>query len=229
MERKSLTNNFTLLSMYKKKYLDSLLAYDMLAAVISSGIYDLEKNNIIKIADGNEKKTNDKKIDIISVLPEELNYLNQLYTAIEDSKNKTIHEVALQFVEDLFTHKYENYSKDIVENLIMNKVIEEKKKKGLLGIEKSIYSFAEEKIENLINSLHDELLDGKGTDEELLLLAHLLDKTGSLVEYFSKDEVKKIKENIKKYMNQASVVLETLTVINQIFLYIIALRNTATT
>lgn len=223
--KQSVVKQYVFLANAKDINLNSIVALDNYMAVLSAGIYELEKHQVIDISELNSKLKNidvklaqNMKIVIKKELPSELKYLRILYRAIECLEQKTIFNLVKVMTYDQGTNNSNHYIQDIMEQLVEDGVSIKGEKKGLFGKHSNIY-----KSDNtVIESLKGKLANNFNDDENAVILAFLLEKTNMLSMYYDKEEVKRIKENLNSVKLAQGSVTNMMNMMDNILLILFA-------
>lgn len=208
------TSQFLLLSINKGINPDSFYNQDMIVSLITLGIYELKKENIIKLNYCKSKDINnsmkdrfsqDIDISIVNTLLPKLQHLKVLYEIINKSTKKTITDILSIFFIDFSENYFEKYSNDIKNVLTSNSYMMEQKKRGLFGIEKSSFKINDSMfdklkhdLDNIIYSISVDNYHDLDTDYENSILLILLVRTDLYYYYYSNKECKIIKEKVDK-------------------------------
>jgi hypothetical protein len=147
---------------------------------------------------------------------DEAPYLKPLYEIIVSLKkpkdSKGVAEVyALGFGQKPFDELFSALGV----SLVQSGRADEFKKKGLLK-EKTRYTPKEEAFKSIIEKIRAEFLESETITAETLSLTVMLDKSGLIRKYFSKDDAKAIKKRVKEAPKSDEYVLakETLDYID---------------
>ncbi|QSX06908.1 hypothetical protein JYG23_05535 [Sedimentibacter sp. zth1] len=223
----AITNQFLLLSINKERNPDSLFNQATIVALMSLGLYELEKNKVIEVLNGDGDKS-DLAFSIIKPLPDNLKYLSIIYQVLLDSKKKTVAEVTSMFFLNFKKQYFDNFSKNLISDLVNEGVLQEYKKAGMFGIEKSKFKVNQASVEEIISKIKSNVFEEKVKDYDMIILARLLDKTDLIYQYFPNKECKIIKEKVTNAMENSDniVVLRTLKTIDNLFCIILAIITT---
>ena len=158
-----------------------------MVCLIVAGLLELELDGCILIAD--------KKVTSKMKPSRDKAYLKPLYAYICEKEpvkvNKVVNEFYMTFTGKLFTELL-----DGVMDALRAQGLTEKVQSGFFGNKESLAP--SEKAENMVvDALRKELLADAPVDETTAALVILLDKGGCLKEYFSKEEMKAMKEELK--------------------------------
>ncbi|MDS0525674.1 GPP34 family phosphoprotein [Clostridium sp. SHJSY1] len=191
---KSVTKQYALLVMNKRFNINSFLVRDFLVATIAAGLFELEKNKVLKV----EYSKNNITFSIQKKLPDKLNYLSEIYNVILDCHEKTLYDVIKLFNMESNRRYSENYVQGLTHSMVKSGVLSETKKNKLFGKEKTSYVVNKETVNEIIKYIRETFLYDKSDDEECCILSILLNRTGLLKSYFGKDEADIIVNKIKK-------------------------------
>ncbi|MEE0511381.1 MAG: GPP34 family phosphoprotein [Peptococcaceae bacterium] len=165
----------------------STLDQNKMVCLIVAGLLELELDNCIviddKIITSKEKPARDKV------------YLKPLYAYICDKEpvkvSKVVNEFYMTFTDKLFTELL-----DGVMDALRAQGLTEKVQSGFFGNKESLAP--SEKAEKMVvTALREQLLADAPVDETTAALVILLDKGGCLKAFFSKEEMKAMKERLK--------------------------------
>lgn len=165
----------------------STLDQNKMVCLIVAGLLELELDNCIviddKIITSKEKPARDKA------------YLKPLYAYICDKEpvkvSKVVNEFYMTFTGKLFTELL-----DGVMDALRAQGLTEKVQSGFFGNKESLAP--SEKAEKMVvTALREQLLADAPVDETTAALVILLDKGGCLKAFFSKEEMKAMKERLK--------------------------------
>lgn len=165
----------------------STLDQNKMVCLIVAGLLELELDNCIviddKIITSKEKPARDKA------------YLKLLYAYICDKEpvkvSKVVNEFYMTFTGKLFTELL-----DGVMDALRAQGLTEKVQSGFFGNKESLAP--SEKAEKMVvTALREQLLADAPVDETTAALVILLDKGGCLKAFFSKEEMKAMKERLK--------------------------------
>lgn len=224
----SLVCQYVLLSIYKKKLLMNTLDMNNFGAILSLGLYELKKNDVIE-------ETYDGKIikklifSLKSDLPEDLSYLNQIYEAINGADKKTINDIILAFYINQSGGRYSQLINDITEYLLKKGYLVEETKKGFLNKTKKVLKANEECVVNTL----DNIVAGISQEtvmEDIIVFAEVLRKSGLLYSCFTKEQIKAINQKLNNEKNKTldENVYNTLKAIDIIYAIIVSFLTTST-
>lgn len=217
---KSLVNQYLLLSVSKGKGPDSFFSTEIMAMIVTLGLYELEKNEIIKITTEKQNAT----IAIKSELTEDLQYLEHLYKAIVDSEKKNLLDLFRILVLDIKGKYYDRLSRDLIEKLKSEGALKEELSKSIFGIEKRQYIANGDIVDETLRKVKSEIFNENSNDVEILILSKILVKTGLIYELYNKNDYKSIKERIKDLeKNIDPNVLYILNYIDELYAFIAAI------
>lgn len=209
----SLVKEFVLLNIAKEIDICSIIAMNSFLGTVAAGVFELEKSEIISVEEVKSDfagLNKDIKFVIKNELPQRLYYLETLYKVMSTLEKQTMIEVLKAFHFDIKTNASANFVHDILNSLVKDSTIQESRKKGFLGREKSIYktdsSVIEKRMENLFTSLKNQTI----TEQDLILL-YLLMKSDLLKAFYTGKETTFIQEQIETLMavdNSATSVMK---------------------
>lgn len=191
---------------------------DFLITSIVAGLLELKEEGIIK--DETVEEGNNILISIEKDLPNELDYLKQLYNAILVSKNKTLYEIVELFISNAHDCNCEKYSGNLVKSLIKDGMILGGKQERLGTESKVEQVINKDRMEQFIKYIREVFFEENDYNEEVFIIAKLLQKTGMLREYFTEKEestiIRKLENVVEEFGD--STLSERLKLIDKILL-----------
>ncbi len=218
----SVTGQFVLLAINQNKYPNILIDYDLLGGTFSLGLYELVKHEVLEILP-DEKQRDDIKLSVKRNLPVELKHLSQLYEAVKFSEKKTISDIIYTFSFTISSHYYNQCLDDITLYLTEQGELQQDTKKGFFNREKVVLNVTDEKVKMIVEGIRHNIT-AEASDIDRVVLAKVLQKTGLLNIYFSKEENKTLKQEIDNVLTNSSepIVRATLEVMDDILGIILA-------
>ena len=157
------------------------------ACLIVSGILEMQLEKCISLTD--------KKVSICAELPEHIAYLKPLYDVINQGKPVKAEKIVETYTITFTNKKLYELTDTLMDSLKQADVVEPVKA-GLLG-NKDSYVPKKEVITRIIEKIRSELLEDGEISGEVIALTALMEKSGSLKDYFSNYEQKELKKKIE--------------------------------
>lgn len=157
------------------------------ACLIVSGILEMQLEKCISLTD--------KKVSICAELPEHIAYLKPLYDVINQGKPVKAEKIVETYTITFTNKKLYELTDTLMDSLKQADVVEPVKA-GLLG-NKDSYVPKKEVITRIIEKIRSELLEDGEISGDVIALTALMEKSGSLKDYFSNYEQKELKKKIE--------------------------------
>lgn len=186
MKDLSITQEYMICTANKKGVLSSS-NQKAIACLIVGGLLEMQLENCISI--------NDKKIHVCAPLPDNMSYLNPLYQIVNQGKPIKAEKVVETYTVAFTNKKLYELEDALIESLKEADVVEPVKT-GIFG-NKDSYAPKKEIITGIIEKIRAELLEDGEISEDVIALTALMDKAGSLKDYFSKYKQKELKNKIE--------------------------------
>ena len=175
---------------------------------VAGALIELKLSNCVSIEN--------KKVSIIGELPEKNNYLKPLYEYIKEKENVKVDKLATDYLCS-FTDKKTNELIELIGKSLKELGIAHEEQVGVLS-KSNVYVAENETIKQAINKIKSELLENEDITEENAVIYMLLEKSKLLKEYFSKFELKELKEKMKNIIKNENY--KTIKVIKEVTDYI---------
>lgn len=189
MRKLSITQKYTLCALAKEVKQPFLFYHGKHAAcIVVTSIIELINKGVV---------AKDEK-DILSIakpLPEDLCELKSLYDDIANSSPASLNKWLKDYIGGFSRKKIRPLIDDIILNLVDEEYLELQIDKGFLK-STLIYSTDVHLIDSIKRKIHTQLLQSNLITEETALLSTLLTYSGVLKNYFPREDVEKIKENM---------------------------------
>lgn len=222
----SVTCKFVLLAINKGNYLDTIMDYGLFGGTFSLGLYELEKNGVLEITHDDSWK-DDILLSLKGKLPENLKYLSQLYEVVNSSAKKTISDIFYTLCFDITGKFNKQYLADIVSHLTEQGDLNQEIKTGFLKKERTVFSAVEERVKKIIENIRWNI-SAEDKNCDMIVLSKVLQKTGLLNHYFSKEESNRIKNELDHEINKSSgdIINNTIKAMDSMFGIIMAAIST---
>lgn len=186
MEKLSIMQQYVVCAVNEKGKISSLDQKRMICLIVA-GLLELQMDECIVIA---EKKISSKK------KPErEKRYLKPLYEYICEKEPVKVDKVVNEFYMSLTGKPFAELLDGVMASL-RAQGLTEKVPSGIFGNKENLAP-TEKAVDAVVKNLRAELLAEEPVTGETAALVLLLDKGGCLKEYFSKDEMKAMKDELK--------------------------------
>lgn len=182
----TITQEYLMLTTNEKGKMSLLNGTEAKAGVVVAGMMDLLVADVIKIEQ--------KKVEVMGELPEELCFLSQFYGYLQEKKRsvaKVVEDYCLSVTDSKINQLIIDTGKALVD---CGAVAEEKG--GLLG-NKNLFIPSEGCKAELIDGLKTEVMKKEALTPHDTVLVCLLKETKSLKQYFSKHESGILQEKLK--------------------------------
>ncbi|MDO4711978.1 MAG: GPP34 family phosphoprotein, partial [Peptostreptococcaceae bacterium] len=182
------------------------------ALLVGAALSELLSAGVVRVDDKGSK------IYVEKELGEELAHLEGVYRYL-NKKQRTIDQLAadycISFTDDLYDDLLDPVCKDLVTAEYV-----ECRPRGILGNKRS-YIPKPEILEEVRSQILPEKLEA--ADEKQMTLAFLLDKANRLKKLFDKDEVKAIREQIKKQNADHAAIQKIVTFLDELMIVLATL------
>ena len=176
------------LCILKKNGKISSLEMEKTTCLAASAVVELLMDDVLAL-DG-------KKLSVQTPLPEEKNYLRQVYDVVV-KKQPVKFESVVEYFSFNFTDKYINgLVEDLGESLVKLGCVQ--KEKGGFMNGKTLYIPNAADVDCIVQNIRAELLEDGDISEDIVVLTALLNKSKDLQRYFSSYE----KQALKKRMDE---------------------------
>ena len=207
MEKLNLSQFYYLLAVNPKGKVSSF-NIEKRMCFVAGALIELKLLNCVSIEN--------KKVSIIGELPEKNNYLKPLYEYIKEKETLKIDKLATDYLCS-FTDKKTNELIELIGKSLKELGITHEEQIGVLS-KSNVYVAENETIKQAINEIKSELLENEDITEENAVIYMLLEKSKLLKEYFSKFELKELKEKMKTIIKNENY--KTIKVIKEVTDYI---------
>jgi hypothetical protein len=164
---------------------------EKMVCFLAAGILELQLEGCISV--------NANKVDIISTLPADRQYLKSLYDFIEQKRPVKMNKIAEAYHISLTNKRFRELMEAVGGSLVGLGLAEEKKA-GLTG-NKKCYIPSTEAIRSVVELLRAELLEDGEITEDTAVLVILLEKGKCLKPYFSQFEQREIKKKLHEIVS----------------------------
>lgn len=213
MERKTLTQEYLILTTNDKGKLPMTNSTETKAGLVAAGIMDLLLEGIIKIEG--------KKVEVVGPLPDSLGHLDGLYAYLAD-RSRSVTKVIEDYCMSFSSSRINQLLADTGNSLRVAGAAAEGKG-GLFGNREL---FVPEKTykEALIEALKAAAIQAESLSLHDAALASLLKETRNLKPYFSRHENDRMKEKLKAIKNQqdSKIIREMVGYIDDIMAVMVA-------
>ncbi|KAF1305523.1 GPP34 family phosphoprotein [Enterococcus saccharolyticus] len=179
-----LAEEYFLLTLPKKGQY-SMGNYRLAMGLVAAGLSDLCFHEVITLEN--------KKLVIMQDLPEELQALNPLYTAIKNLKKASVKKLTEYYASTLSNKRLHVLESAIGKSLVEKRLIEQDTKDR--------YSVNSVQRKQVIQMIRQEI-DSQDISNETMVLLSLLEASKQLKQYFSKVEMVEMKQLIKELRKQ---------------------------
>lgn len=186
MENLSVMQQYTICAVNDKGKI-STFDQNKMICLIAAGLLELELDGCITIAE--------KKIESKAKPAREKGYLQPLYAYICEKEPVKVDKVINEFYMTLTGKPFTELLDGVMDSL-RAQGLTEKVQSGLFGSKESLAP-TEKAVDAVVKNLRAELLADAPVTGDAAALVLLLDKGGCLKEYFSKDEMKAMKDELK--------------------------------
>ena len=156
--------------------------------LIMSGILEMQLANCVFIEG--------KKLSVSGPLPEQMEYLRPLYQEMDRGKPIKIQKIVEAYLVTFTSKKLQALVEAVLSRLEEEKAVIPVKA-GILGKQQG-YIPEKEAVEDVISGIRAGLLEDEAPSEDVAAVAMLLDETGSLKKYVTRQEQKELKARIKQ-------------------------------
>lgn len=194
MKDLTITQQYMICALNEKGKMSEILGVEKIVCFVASGLLEMKLEGCIAMEN--------KKVCVISELPEKLTHLKPLYDYINRYRSvkseKIIEEYTYTFTDKRFFELVDSVGKSLTEiNLA------EEKEKGILG-KRKYYIPTKEAVHYVIDMIRSELLEEGEITEDIVLLTILLAKGKIIKKYFSEYEQKEMKLRLNELLNSAN-------------------------
>lgn len=189
----SISQEYYLCAVNEKGSISSFAA-EKLVCLVASALLDMKLADCIEIEN--------KRVQVIGDLPEELSFLDSLYDFIHVGKPVKVEKILEEYNYSITDKRLKRLMADLGRSMEEDGITKEVVS-GLFG-GKSSYVPNQEAVELVIDKVRAEMLEEGTVTEEVAALIVLLDISKSMKYYFSKYEQKKIKEKLERLLHDPS-------------------------
>ncbi|MCQ9209203.1 GOLPH3/VPS74 family protein [Granulicatella seriolae] len=151
--------------------------------LLVAGLIDLQMGGVIQIEN--------KKITVISGLTDELKYLKPLYDVLKTKEKMSIMNLTNIYVTSILKNPFSLYQTSIFDSLQNTDTV--------LVDHNGKWQSSDRAKEQIISDIRSSfLIDTQKEDEQIIILTTILDPVKVLKLYFSKEEIKVIRQRIKE-------------------------------
>lgn len=187
MTKLSFTQEFLLCALTPKGTFPALRNTEVTSCLVAGGLLELLYSNTISIRKD--------KILVDTELPANQAYLEPLYASLQSKKPLKIEDVVAKYTfstNTLFNKFLNSLSFPMVEQQVVQL------ETGGVFHNKTLYLPNKRVVENIVEKIRAEFLEGGPIDEETLVLGLLLYKSNLIKNYFSKFESDMLKSRIEE-------------------------------
>ena len=208
MNNLSITQKYFICSLNEKGKI-SQVSSEKLVCFVAGALLELKLENCISIEG--------KNVTVIRELPCDLNYLKPLYNFINQKGTISLKRLFSTYNYLLTDKRLNELIESVGDCLALNGVVEVKEKGMFSSVKK--YIPKKQIINMIIAEFRGGILEDGEITDEIITLITLLDKSKILKTYFSKYELKEIKDKIAKITNtpDGKIVKEMIQYIEIIF------------
>ena len=186
----SISQEYYLCAVNEKGAISSFAA-EKLVCLVASALLDMKLADCIEIEN--------KRVQVIGNLPEELSFLDSLYDFIHVGKPVKVEKILEEYTYSMTDKRLKRLMADLGRSMEEDGITKEVVS-GLFG-GKSSYVPNQKAVELVIDKVRVEMLEEGTVTEETAALVVLLDISKSMKYYFSKYEQKKIKEKLERLLH----------------------------
>lgn len=186
----SISQEYYLCAVNEKGSISSFAA-EKLVCLVASALLDMKLADCIEIEN--------KRVQVIGDLPEELSFLDSLYDFIHVGKPVKVEKILEEYTYSMTDKRLKRLMADLGRSMEEDGITKEVVS-GLFG-GKSSYVPNQKAVELVIDKVRAEMLEEGTVTEEVAALIVLLDISKSMKYYFSKYEQKKIKEKLERLLH----------------------------
>lgn len=186
----SISQEYYLCAVNEKGAISSFAA-EKLVCLVASALLDMKLADCIEIEN--------KRVQVIGDLPEELSFLDSLYDFIHVGKPVKVEKILEEYTYSMTDKRLKRLMADLGRSMEEDGITKEVVS-GLFG-GKSSYVPNQKAVELVIDKVRAEMLEEGTVTEETAALVVLLDISKSMKYYFSKYEQKKIKEKLERLLH----------------------------
>ena len=186
----SISQEYYLCAVNEKGSISSFAA-EKLVCLVASALLDMKLADCIEIEN--------KRVQVIGDLPEELSFLDSLYVFIHVGKPVKVEKILEEYTYSMTDKRLKRLMADLGRSMEEDGITKEVVS-GLFG-GKSSYVPNQKAVELVIDKVRAEMLEEGTVTEETAALVVLLDISKSMKYYFSKYEQKKIKEKLERLLH----------------------------
>ncbi len=186
----SISQEYYLCAVNEKGSISSFAA-EKLVCLVASALLDMKLADCIEIEN--------KRVQVIGDLPEELSFLDSLYDFIHVGKPVKVEKILEEYTYSMTDKRLKRLMADLGRSMEEDGITKEVVS-GLFG-GKSSYVPNQKAVELVIDKVRAEMLEEGTVTEETAALVVLLDISKSMKYYFSKYEQKKIKEKLERLLH----------------------------
>lgn len=186
----SISQEYYLCAVNEKGSISSFAA-EKPVCLVASALLDMKLADCIEIEN--------KRVQVIGDLPEELSFLDSLYDFIHVGKPVKVEKILEEYTYSMTDKRLKRLMADLGRSMEEDGITKEVVS-GLFG-GKSSYVPNQKAVELVIDKVRAEMLEEGTVTEETAALVVLLDISKSMKYYFSKYEQKKIKEKLERLLH----------------------------
>lgn len=193
MKNLSLAEQYALCVLNEKESKSVLYSNEYAVCIIASSLWQLISYKAIK-QDENKRLVANGKFDNTE------NYLKYIYDDIASKNSREVNELVEDYILNVSGSNLKNIINSLVEVLIERDCVRVEKHDGLFK-EKTTYVGNEKVINDIVKEIRENVLEEQNINADTMILVSMLFWTHSYKEYFSKYEVKQLKEKLEKIKN----------------------------
>ena len=168
-----------------------VLSFERIIAMAAAGVVDLMIDGVVE--------TDGKKLSVKKPLLTDKSYLSPIYNYIE-KKQPVNFKTVIEHFSVTFTGKNSDELIDSIGGSLVTAGCVKQEKRGIFG-NKNAYIPDEKAVDNIVQNIRVEILEDGELTEDIAALTVILDKTGTLMKFFSAYEKKAVKQRLKEIKN----------------------------
>lgn len=185
----SITQKYALVALSPENKISSLKKQNNGICLVASCLWEMIAAKVVVL---NEKE----QMEVTSGLPEDLEYCRPIYDELVSKVAQKPGKIILNYTTSLTDKRLLRLVDCIISPLNKQGYITATEATGLFG--EKIWKVKEDMLKNDLVALRELLVPDGVVTEDDLMLAILMVESGLAKKSFNKDEVKKIKSNVKK-------------------------------
>lgn len=190
MKNLSVAEQYALCVLNEKESKSILCSNEYAVCIIASSLWQLISYKAIK-------QDENKRLIVNGKFNNTKTYLKYIYDDIALKNSRKVNELVEDYIFNTSVSNLKNIINSLVEGLIERGYVRLEKHDGLFK-EKTMYIGNEKVINDIVKKIREDVLEEQNINVDTMILVSMLFWTHSYKEYFSKHEIKQLKEKLER-------------------------------